>query len=236
MSNKLLKIIALSAAIFSFSANAADDNSNSSYSSSSTSPWSVQFGAGKTFAIRENKDLVFDFGTGIGSTTSIVNETKLDNGFLFFGGVNYAIMDGFKLGAELSYRVNDQVSKENEETKLKGKFWTALAKGTYEFNLGTKVTPFVGAGIGFSRVKYDFNDGVNEFSDLKKTKLAYMATAGAKIDLKDNIGFGVDYAYRATADLEGNDEEFKDVNGSVVKFDKIRDGSHNVEAFVEFKF
>ena len=229
--SKLLKVAALAAAIFSFSVNAEERISG----------FNVQLGGGKTFAVRENKNLDFGFsGTagGASGVNSIISDTKLDNAYLFFGGVNYSFENGFETGVEVSYAINDQIAKENSAVSLKNKAMTVLAKGIYNFDLGTKITPFVGAGIGASRVDYSFNDGIKSksFDDLKKVKLAYMGTAGLAVDLNETVKLGAAYSYRATADIKGDNvaSDYSDVTGNIEKFSDIKNGTHNAEVFIKF--
>jgi opacity protein-like surface antigen len=231
MSKKLLKIIALSAMILSFSANAVDKKSG----------WSIEAGAGKTFADADNDNKTFYFGTvtkvenGISITKPVlshIKEFEQEDSYSLFAGLNYNFCNGFVVGAEISYLSHDQKSKNNSNTKLSNESITILAKGKYYFDFGSSIRPFVGGGLGVSIMELDFKDKKNQFSDLERTRFAYMTTAGVAFDASEDISLSLAYVMRGTDDIKSDDDNGK---GGLTKFDTLENRVHNIEASIEFK-
>ena len=237
MSKKLLKIVALSAIIFSFSANAHEVKSG----------WTVEAGGGKTIT-GDNKNITFHFGTitqtngGITTTAPVISHIKEfehHDSFVLFTALNYNFCNGFALGAEISYALHDEHSKNgrsnNEKAKLANQSLTLLAKGKYYIDLGGQISPFIGAGIGIARMSIDFNDGINSFSDLKKTKFAYMGTAGLMLDTAKDIQLSLAYSVRGTKDIEKDYHCGEESHGKLTGFSDLKNMTQSIEASVGFK-
>lgn len=273
MSKKLLKIVALSAAILGFSANAAEYQEG----------WGVEVGAGKTVYGSKNRDKNFYFGEittthdDIKTTVPVfshVDEFEHDGSYSLFAGVNYAFCNGFVVGAELSYTSNDQRSKDNfnddkhhhnhhntkdahhhhnssnSRAKLLNESVTLLAKGKYLIDFGSSIYPFIGAGVGISRMELSFHDGENRFSDLDKTRFAYMGTAGFMLDASKDIQLSLAYTIRGTTDIDcdnehhynnyhddykNNEERRRHRDRDLTSFDHLKNNVQNIEASIGFK-
>jgi opacity protein-like surface antigen len=270
MSKKLLKIVALSAAILGFSANAAEYKEG----------WGVEVGAGKTVYGSPNRDKNFYFGeitktyndiTTTFPVFSHVKEFEHDGSYSLFAGVNYAFCNGFVVGAELSYTSNDQKSKnhshnennhhhdtakhcdhnKNDHSKahLLIESATLLAKGKYLIDFDSSIYPFIGAGVGISRMELSFHDGENRFSDLDKMGFAYMGTAGFMLHASKDLELSLAYTIRGTTDIDcdhehhhnnhhdynSSNDEHHNKNRDLTSFDHLKNNDQNIEASVMFK-
>lgn len=134
---------------------------------------------------------------------SYIKEFESDDDlYSLFAGINYAFFNGFVLGGEISFTSNDQRDKSynngdghiyqnlvkndnknhqhnhiNSNAKLLNESLAFLIKGKYLIDFGSSIYPFIGGGIGVSRMELSFHDGNHRFSDLDKIEFAYMGTS-----------------------------------------------------------
>ena len=89
-----------------------------------------------------------------------------------------------------------------------------MANGYYDFETGSALKPFIGAGIGFAN---------HDFEDVDDTVFAYQFTLGAAYAVNETMDLDCAYRYFATADpdLDGIDADY---------------GSHNISVGLRFKF
>ena len=86
---------------------------------------------------------------------------------------------------------------------------TALfANVYYDFALESPIEPYVGAGIGFADVDVTFNPSDVPIVDDGETKFAYQFKAGATYKFANQWEVYGEYAYRATEDIEVNNDLF----------------------------
>ena len=80
--------------------------------------------------------------------------------------------------------------------------------GYYDFNQGGALQPYVGAGIGYVDVEVAYQpSGITVIDDCEG-KLGYQVKAGATYQLQNNWELFGEYAYRATEDIELNNQLF----------------------------
>ena len=78
----------------------------------------------------------------------------------------------------------------------------------YDFNNGGTVQPYAGAGIGFSDVDVQYNPSGVGVVDDGETKFAYQLKAGLTWLASETWEVYGEYAYRATEDIEVNNDLF----------------------------
>ena len=72
---------------------------------------------------------------------------------------------------------------------------TALANGYYNFRNSTKITPFIGGGVGAA-----FLEGNSSSGSASDTVLAYQGTAGALYSINEQLALTGSYRYLGTED------------------------------------
>src|SRR6185295_4648004 len=85
------------------------------------------------------------------SLDSDANSIDLDNGFIADVGAGYTWDSGFRLEAELSYRINQfdaTVNIDENDTDIHGDAiaWGLMANLFYDFNRGGTFRPYLGVG------------------------------------------------------------------------------------------
>lgn len=119
-------------------------------------------------------------------------KAKADDGWIVSGGGGYALGNGFRAEGELAYLDSDLKGSAGGDVKTLG----AFANGYYDFNTGTKFTPFVGAGIGFANVKVD-----SPLVDDDDTGFAYQVKAGVGYQFNDRLIGEAAYRYMGVTDV-----------------------------------
>ncbi len=89
---------------------------------------------------------------------------------------------------------------------------SGLGNSYYDFNvINDCIVPYVGIGIGFSKVKNHIEFALMEGQDKGKmanTVFAYQGTVGASIHLTDSVSAIFDYRYFSTAKLKALGKSF----------------------------
>lgn len=131
-------------------------------------------------------------------------ESKTGWGLGGYGG--YAWGNGIRTEAELAYRhaEADKVTGTNAGAVGGGIHNMALMGNVlYDIDTGTRITPYVGAGIGASNVDADNLRTVNGATlDDDRIAFAYQGIAGASLDLDGGWDFTADYRYFGTPDVK----------------------------------
>jgi len=132
-------------------------------------------------------------------------DADFDLGFALMGVIGYSF-GGPRIEGELSYRSNstDKATVINPVTnnvarRPDGDLDTIalMANLYYDFDIGSFVTPYIGAGIGGAYAEYD---DIGE-----EVVFAYQGIVGASFYLDENIDAFVDYRYFATTEIQGSD-------------------------------
>ncbi len=79
-----------------------------------------------------------------------------------------------------------------------------MVNGYYDIDTDSAVTPYVGAGLGMAKVKFD-EFGVAPIPDVlndSETQFAYQFMAGADFSVSDNWSIFAEYRYFATEDVD----------------------------------
>ncbi len=170
-------------------------------------------------------------------------DTELDAGYGIGGAIGYdfgPVADehvGFRIEGEITYRENDvdthnvqalggaQPASTGDVSAL-----SYMANGYVDLHTGTRLTPYLGAGIGMATV--DFNgygiQAVPDVLDDDETVFAYQAIVGLSVGLTERVSLTGDYRYFATDDIEINTAAN---NATETEYD-----SHNLMVGLRVKF
>ena len=127
-----------------------------------------------------------------------------DTGLAIAFGAGWGFGNGFRAEAEFSHRGND-VSNAHGDISAD----SMMANVYYDIGTGTRFTPYVGVGTGFSRV--DFNDVGNRIND-SDLVWAYQAIGGLTYQIADQWKLDANYRYfgTETPDVGGVQSHYRD--------------------------
>lgn len=112
-------------------------------------------------------------------------------------GVDAAVLTGSptQLGATVGQVVATPDGDEIESTSI-------FANLYYDFNREGRISPYVGAGLGYSDVSVQYSPSGVGIIDDSKGKFAYQLKAGATLAVSERIDLYGEAAYRATDDVK----------------------------------
>lgn len=172
-----------------------------------------------------------DAESKIDEVTDII---KYDIGWGVSGSGGYAWGSGIRTEAEVAYRRSkvDEVTGTGSGPDNGGHIRNISFMGNllYDFNTGTRYTPYIGAGIGTSVVGADDMKTVNfRTLDSDRVEFAYQAIAGVSALLDHNWSTSLDYRYFATthANFKTNLADHRA---------KTENASHNVMLGLRYMF
>jgi len=148
----------------------------------------------------------FDFNVAPGTV-----ESQFDSG-VGFGITLGRSFDQFRGELEYSSRKNDIKSHSlNGGATLPGSKGEAksdafMLNGYYDIDTNSAFVPYLGAGIGMAKVKFD-DFGVAAIPDVlndNESQFAYQFMAGGEYRFADTWGLFAEYRYFATADVDVN--------------------------------
>lgn len=166
-----------------------------------------------------------------------VDDEKENDKVKNFGG---DVAVGAKIGAvraELAYTYlakDDKTRKYDDgkdKTEISGQSF--MLNGYYDLENPTIFKPYVGAGVGMAKMKYqakytDFADpDFNSSNSFSKNKFAYSLMAGVGAEISKNITLDVGYRYTDYGSFS------KDIEGDKLKFDTK---AHQILAGVRYSF
>ena len=143
-------------------------------------------------------------------------ETDYDTGFSIGGAIGYKWSDhkfgGFSPRTELEFSyfdnsvdgINFSGNGPGEEVVLGGSDVTGFnvfANLFFDYDTGTRFTPYVGGGLGITRADFDiaYNAANLNLSD-NDTSFAWHIGGGANFALTDSVSFFADARYQRTSD------------------------------------
>lgn len=160
---------------------------------------------------------------------------EYDPGLTYLGNVGYGWRNGLRLEGEamhsrsnvvrmLSSPSNSSYDGHLDNTDL-------FANVFYDISTGTRLTPYIGAGVGAAFVQAD-NIGVfsnNGFIDGWQTELAYQGIAGVAAKLDKNWALTADYRY-----IRSTEPSFK--NTLDATHSRTENASHNIIFGIRYAF
>lgn len=196
--------------------------------------------SGKGAAVRlENKFT----GSGFNDLTQNIynlNHKKNDTvaGFRLAYGVNVPLWSN-DVRVELEYGYNGKAKLDGRsfspnvhyKSDIKSQF--LMANVYYDFDLDSDWTPYVGAGLGYARVKADNHVSYgNETSSLSKSSgnFAWNLTAGITYDMTENLSIDASYRYmdygkaKTSGNLEFGAQKYRAHSDSKVRSNELNLG------------
>jgi len=147
----------------------------------------------------------------ISETGSPTIDVSFDYGFGIAGAIGTTI-DDFRIEGAIAYQQNDfdealgLVPLAGDITAL-----TFLVNGYYDFNSSSPWTPYLTAGLGFSKIEVNDLDVAGGTDPLNSddTVFAYQLGAGIGYAVSDNVTIDARYNYFATEDpnFDGTEAE-----------------------------
>ena len=137
-----------------------------------------------------------------GNETAFVDKKDIKGGdlkgsFLIGGGIGYQVTDYFRTDFTLDYMTRAKFTSERDESHLSA--LSLLANAYVDLGNFGGVTPYVGAGIGGTRIKWaDLVDTTNggALPGDANWRFTYALMAGASVDLTHNLKLDAGYRYR----------------------------------------
>lgn len=189
-----------------------------------------------------------DFGYGFNSDPTITDDQasffvgeSLDDNVSFGGGIGYNIMRGFRVDLTLDYRADADLYAyypASPASPLTGELssWVGLANFYYDFDMGHRITPYVGVGLGFAAHTMDAgkNIGAGDFTDFSgktETEFAWALMAGVDIDLRSNWKLDIGYRY-----LDLGDVSYTDATSGTKTFIIDDLESHEIRVGLRYQF
>ncbi len=124
------------------------------------------------------------------------------------------------------------------QTKYKSeiKTYAGLVNIVYDFNNSSQITPFLLAGIGYGKNRFEVHgSSSNGFHYAKNNKMAFMYQLGAGVDLKIDKKVSFEISYRALN--KGTKSLYlQSDNGQVVEGRRHGDFQHTVLAAIKLSF
>ena len=161
------------------------------------------------------KAMLVDFDSELSAGGQSID---IDDSNVFGGAIALGIKNTFCTGSAIRAEIEYTKTGEGEVKSIEGVKFKPSAEAYmfnmyYDFNLDSKFTPYIGAGIGTAKTKYKLKeDGYSEsFSD---RQFAWQAGVGIAYAATDHVS--VDFGYRY-ADYGDFSKKF--ANNHKVKFD-----------------
>ena len=165
----------------------------------------------------------------------------LDDTWTIGGGVGYHLMRGIRVDLTLDYRFESDLYAffpASPTTPLTGELSSlvGLANFYYDFDLGHRITPYVGVGIGFARHTMDAGKLVSgadvaDFNGKTETEFAWAIMAGVDVDLRDRWKLDIGYRY-----LNMGDASYLDAETGTKTFNINDLESHEIRVGVRYSF
>ncbi len=136
---------------------------------------------------------------------------RLAYGLIFPMGEN-ALRAELEYGLNGNQKMNKSFVDDGETIHLKNsmKSQSLMANVYYDFNTGTNFTPYVGAGIGYARLKNSvgYTDAEESFSMSKsKGNFAWNASVGTTYKIDKNLALDVSYRFTDYGKVKFNPSE-----------------------------
>ncbi|MEM5515717.1 outer membrane beta-barrel protein [Henriciella sp. AS95] len=167
--------------------------------------WNTEFESGVSYALEAG--LRYDSGWRSGIEIARTGADVDTHSGVTLGGGDIGSLDAASIAGSptaLGVSVADVVADGQGEITNTAIFVNAY----YDFNRGGTIEPYLGVGIGYSDVDVTYKPSNIGVIDGSEGKFAYQARAGATYALSNNWGIFGEYTYRATEDVEFQNQLF----------------------------
>lgn len=134
-----------------------------------------------------------DAGAAFQNEINATPKVKGKTGWTVDLAAGRSLASNVRAEAELLYSQDDQKHSDSGRIKV----FAGLANGYYDFDTGTKLKPYVGAGLGIGQVKLD--GGLVHDDD---TGFAYQLLTGVAYPITDKLSAQVGYRYLGVNDVK----------------------------------
>lgn len=156
------------------------------------------------------------------SANGVTDKVKFDNGWGILGAVGYAWPSGIRLEEELSFmRANvDRINGNSGSGRVND--LGIMTNLLYDFQTGTRWTPYVGGGLGINATSVDHIGNLTGGGQVNDSgaEFAYQGIVGTAYELADHWSATVDYRYIGTTS-----PRLKVTTGGTAE---LENSSHNV--------
>lgn len=142
--------------------------------------------------------------------------TDADTGFVIGGAIGTSLDNwakGLRVEAEVSYRRNDVGGNWTSSTGDTGGFvdgnastFAIMANVWYDIDIGNKVRPYIGGGVGWGRARLDqglfttftssgATTGIRDVSDITNSGFAWQLGLGINYEVAPDVDVGLGYRY-----------------------------------------
>lgn len=133
-------------------------------------------------------------------------EAEFDAGITTSSVIGYNLSDDIRFEGEFAWRRNDgdavAFNGIDRDFNAKGaESYSLLANVFYDFENGSKVTPYIGAGAGIGFLENDFRYGPAVFVD-KDTAFVYQGIIGASLPITERIVGFVDARFLGSTGVD----------------------------------
>lgn len=111
---------------------------------------------------------------------------------LAYGAIFPAADNNVRAEIEYGYNGKAKVNADKRESETKSQ--SVMLNGYFDFNTGTAVTPYVGAGLGYARLKNTVTPEGKDSYSKSKGNFAWQVGAGVSYAVNSNVD--IDLAYR----------------------------------------
>jgi opacity protein-like surface antigen len=144
---------------------------------------------------------------------------EMETGYNFGGAMGAHLSPWWDLEIDVFYA---NVGYEGFETSLSG--LSVMLDLIYNFNTGWAVDPYLGAGLGVTRVRYDGEDQFPAFTG-EEWRFGFQFMGGLMFELSESTGLFAEYRYH---DVDGD--------ATIEGVEDIEYRTHNVSAGLRFNF
>jgi OOP family OmpA-OmpF porin len=204
--------IALSCTLIFAPPSPAADEASDKASESDIDEIYIQYSGGVTYLPNQNLTAADASGTNIVTGNRFSGHAESQVGFNVGGAVGMRFYEYFRAELEYIYRQN-----ETQNLTIQGEsprnasghigLMTLMANGYIDYDIGLKVIPYVGVGIGWGRVEFDTkNKALPEQVSVEgnDSVFAWSLMAGGSYPVNEVIDVSLGYRYIATTDPEVN--------------------------------
>lgn len=170
--------------------------------------WETEFDTGSVFGAEIGYRTAKGFRVGLEGTRSEAGVEGHED--ITLDGADIGDFDGAALvgdAALLGATVNDFLADGQGDIEQKGVF----LNGYYDFNEGGRFRPYVGAGVGMVDVDIDYAPSGSPVINGGETVFGYQGRVGAAYNVTGPVDVFTEYTYRATQDIETDNQLFTGV-------------------------
>jgi opacity protein-like surface antigen len=123
-------------------------------------------------------------------------DSKKKTGYVGGIALGYKLNNSVRLEAEVAYRRNKiKTSFEDKKVHVAYETYSVMANLYYDFNIGSDLTPYLGAGVGYANNRNDLHKKGKDYS--QKQGLVYQGIAGIDYKICNKTYVGLEYRYLA---------------------------------------